>query len=113
MFDESEEQNLEARARVDAMVRTTDGFELADEDLRLRGEGTLFDTKQSGMPDLELARLAEDMDLVRRARARAFSLIEGDPRLERTPSCWTSSGAGSSGRSTGCSAAEAALARVG
>ena len=50
------------------MVRTTDGFELADEDLRLRGEGTLFDTKQSGMPDLKLARLADDLDLVKRAR---------------------------------------------
>jgi ATP-dependent DNA helicase RecG len=85
LFDESDEQNLEARARIDAMVRTTDGFELADEDLRLRGEGTLFDTKQSGMPDLKLARLAEDLELVRRARARAFALIEDDPHLERHP----------------------------
>ena len=85
LFDESDEQNLEARARVEAMVRTTDGFELADEDLRLRGEGTLFDTKQSGMPDLRLARLAEDVDLVKRARTRAFALIEGDPHMERHP----------------------------
>jgi ATP-dependent DNA helicase RecG len=68
------------------MVRTTDGFELADEDLRLRGEGTLFDTKQSGMPDLKLARLAEDLELVRRGRARAFALIEDDPHLEAHPS---------------------------
>ena len=85
LFDESEKDNKEARARVAAMVRTTDGFELADEDLRLRGEGTLFDTKQSGMPDLKLARLAEDMDLVKRARTRAFALIEADPRLEAHP----------------------------
>ncbi len=69
LFDESDEREPEARARIDAMVRTTDGFELADEDLRLRGEGTLFDTKQSGMPDLRLARLADDMDLVARARS--------------------------------------------
>jgi ATP-dependent DNA helicase RecG len=68
------------------MVRTTDGFELADEDLRLRGEGTLFDVRQSGMPDLKLARLAEDLDLVRRARSRAFQLIEEDPHLDRHPS---------------------------
>ena len=61
LFDASEPANEEARARIDAMVRTTDGFELADEDLRLRGEGTLFDTRQSGMPDLKLARLAEDV----------------------------------------------------
>jgi ATP-dependent DNA helicase RecG len=85
LFDESEETNVEARARIAAMTRTTDGFELADEDLRLRGEGTLFDTKQSGMPDLKLARLAEDLDLVKRARARAFAQIEEDPALERHP----------------------------
>jgi len=85
LFDESGRENIEARARIDAMVRTTDGFELADEDLRLRGEGTLFDVRQSGMPDLKLARLAEDLDLVRRARARAFALIADDPTLDRQP----------------------------
>jgi ATP-dependent DNA helicase RecG len=85
LFDESDENNAEARSRIDAMVRTTDGFELADEDLRLRGEGTLFDTKQSGMPDLRLARLADDMELVERARSRAFAVIEDDPELEAHP----------------------------
>jgi len=86
LFDESKEENEEARGRLDAMARSTDGFELADEDLRLRGEGTLFDVRQSGMPDLKLARLAEDLDLVKRARARAFAVIDSDPRLERYPS---------------------------
>jgi ATP-dependent DNA helicase RecG len=85
LFDESGADNLEARARVEAMVRTTDGFELADEDLRLRGEGTLFDVRQSGMPDLKLARLAEDVELVKRARACAFAVIAEDPSLERHP----------------------------
>jgi len=85
LFDEARQDNEEARARLAAMVRTTDGFELADEDLRLRGEGTLFDVKQSGLPDLKLARLAEDVDLVRRARARAFTLIERDPELRAHP----------------------------
>jgi ATP-dependent DNA helicase RecG len=85
LFDGSDEMNLDARARIDAMVRTTDGFELADDDLRLRGEGTLFDTRQSGMPDLKLARLAEDLDLVRRARARAFDLVDRDPALDAHP----------------------------
>ena len=62
------------------MTRTTDGFELADEDLRLRGEGTLFDTT---VGDADLGSvLSEDLDLVKRARARAFALIEGDPALE-------------------------------
>jgi ATP-dependent DNA helicase RecG len=85
LFDASDPANDEARARIDAMVRTTDGFELADEDLKLRGEGTLFDTKQSGMPDLKLARLAEDMELVKRARTQAFAVIADDPHLERHP----------------------------
>ncbi|MEA2521274.1 MAG: ATP-dependent helicase RecG [Actinomycetota bacterium] len=85
LFDAAEEENQDAKARIDAMVRTTDGFELADEDLKLRGEGTLFDTKQSGMPDLKLARLADDMELVKRARARAFALIEEDPDLSAHP----------------------------
>jgi ATP-dependent DNA helicase RecG len=81
LFDESGPENEDAKARLAAMVRTTDGFELADEDLRLRGEGTLFDIRQSGMPDLRLAKLSEDAGLVRRARRRAFALIEGYPDL--------------------------------
>jgi ATP-dependent DNA helicase RecG len=85
LFDESDETNLDARARIEAMTRTTDGFELADEDLRLRGEGTLFDTRQSGMPDLTLARLSDDLDLVKRARVRAFELIGVDPDLGGHP----------------------------
>jgi ATP-dependent DNA helicase RecG len=86
LFDESKQENEEARARLDAMVGTTDGFELADEDLRLRGEGTLFDVRQSGLPDLKLARLADDIDLVKRARTRAFAVIEADPSLAGHPS---------------------------
>ncbi len=85
LFDESKEDNEEARRRLEAMVATTDGFALADEDLRLRGEGTLFDVRQSGLPDLKLARLADDADLVRRARARAFEVIERDPQLRDDP----------------------------
>src|SRR5438128_4915671 len=85
LFDESHADNGEARARLDAIAGTTDGFELADADLRLRGEGTLFDVRQSGMPDLKLARLAEDQDLVVRARTRAFEVVDADPALERHP----------------------------
>jgi ATP-dependent DNA helicase RecG len=85
LVDESAPDNGEARARLDAMVRTTDGFALADEDLRLRGEGTLFDIRQSGMPDLKLARLAEDVELVGRARSRAFAVVDEDPALDAHP----------------------------
>jgi ATP-dependent DNA helicase RecG len=85
LFDESAPGNEEAKERLQAMARTTDGFELADEDLRLRGEGTLFDIRQSGLPDLRLARLAFDVDLVRVAREDAFALIAQDPDLSGHP----------------------------
>ena len=85
LFDASEASNEEARARIDAMVRTTDGFELADEDLRLRGEGTLFDVRQSGMPDLKLARLAEDVDLIGRARVAGVRADRRRPRARTAP----------------------------
>jgi ATP-dependent DNA helicase RecG len=85
LFDESAPDNEDARQRLQALARTTDGFELADEDLRLRGEGTLFDIRQSGLPDLRLARLAEDTDLVRQAREDAFALIDRDPDLKEHP----------------------------
>jgi ATP-dependent DNA helicase RecG len=85
LFDESAPDNEDAKSRLAAMSRTTDGFELADEDLRLRGEGTLFDIRQSGLPDLKLARLAYDTDLVRRARKEAFALIGRDPDLSAHP----------------------------
>jgi ATP-dependent DNA helicase RecG len=85
LFDESGPDNEDAAARLEAMVRTTDGFELADVDLRLRGEGTLFDIKQSGLPDLKLAKLADDVELVGRARQRAFAVVDGDPDLADHP----------------------------
>ncbi|MDQ4006398.1 MAG: ATP-dependent DNA helicase RecG, partial [Actinomycetota bacterium] len=85
LFDESGPDNLDAEARLATMLRTTDGFELADEDLRLRGEGTLFDVKQSGLPDLKLAKLAQDTDLVRTTREEAFAIIERDPELKDHP----------------------------
>jgi len=64
-----------------AIASTTDGFELANEDLRIRGEGTVFDARQSGLSDLKLARLVEDFEWVRKARSDAFALVEADPEL--------------------------------
>src|SRR6266508_4349722 len=74
-------QTDEGRARMEAITRTTDGFELANEDLRIRGEGTVFDARQSGLSDLKLARLIDDFEWVRKARADAFALVEADPEL--------------------------------
>jgi len=69
-------------ARLKALLETTDGFELADRDLEIRGEGQLFGTRQSGLPDLKLAKLTRDRDAVVRARALARELLDADPRLE-------------------------------
>jgi ATP-dependent DNA helicase RecG len=74
-------QTEEGRARMAAISSTTDGFELANEDLRIRGEGTVFDARQSGLSDLKLARLVEDFEWVRKARSDAFALVEADPEL--------------------------------
>jgi ATP-dependent DNA helicase RecG len=71
----------EGRARMEAVTRISDGFELANEDLRIRGEGTVFDARQSGLSDLKLARLIDDFEWVTKARADAFRLVEADPEL--------------------------------
>jgi ATP-dependent DNA helicase RecG len=67
----------EARTRLEAMVASQDGFELAEVDLELRGEGTLLGARQKGRSDLRLARLRSDRDLLLKARAAAVE-IAGD-----------------------------------
>ncbi|HEX2064851.1 MAG TPA: helicase-related protein, partial [Acidimicrobiales bacterium] len=75
----------EAERRLAALVRTTDGFELAEEDLELRGEGTILGTRQKGRSDLRLASLRRDKALVRDARRLAFDVVDADPHLEANP----------------------------
>lgn len=64
--------------RIEALVGSTDGFELAEIDLDLRGEGTLMSTAQKGQSDLRLASLRRDRELVAEARTVAFDLVDGD-----------------------------------
>ena len=71
----------EARKRLDAMVETTDGFVIAERDLEIRGPGEFFGTKQSGVPDLNVANLMRDVKLLEYARQEAFAIIEEDPSL--------------------------------
>jgi ATP-dependent DNA helicase RecG len=71
----------DGEARLQAMVRTNDGFELAEVDLDLRGEGTIMGERQKGRNDLKLASLRRDRDWVQRARDVAFEIVEGDPTL--------------------------------
>jgi len=67
-----------AQSRLQALVDTTDGFELAERDLELRGEGQLLGTRQSGWSDLRFTRLRHDRDLIERARGLAQELDEAD-----------------------------------
>ena len=63
------------------MVKTNNGFEIAETDLKLRGPGDIFSTKQSGFPDLKYADLVDDNELLQKTRNIAFDLINKDPSL--------------------------------
>ncbi len=71
--------------RVEALVATTDGFELAEVDLQLRGEGTLMSAAQKGRSDLKLASLRRDRALIELARDAAFAIVDADPDLAAHP----------------------------
>ena len=72
-------------ARLEALVATTDGFELAEVDLDLRGEGTIMGERQKGRNDLKLASLRRDKEWVAKAREVAIEIIDADPELESHP----------------------------
>jgi len=75
--------SADARTRIKTMVRTNNGFEIADTDLKLRGPGDLMGTQQSGVLDLKLADLAKDAAIVQLARDVASELITDDKELEK------------------------------
>jgi ATP-dependent DNA helicase RecG len=76
------ELSRDSRVRLDTMVRTNDGFEIADVDLRLRGPGDLMGTQQSGITDLLIADLSKDAALLTLARDAAQQVLAADPTLE-------------------------------
>lgn len=71
----------EAKVRLRAMEKTTDGFKIAEEDLALRGPGEFFGIRQSGLPDFRIAHLIRDTPILMEARKEAFRLIDEDPEL--------------------------------
>ena len=73
----------DARSRLDALVEHQDGFKLSEVDLQIRGEGTLFGSRQSGMRDLKVASLLRDIEVLVEARREAFELVAVDPTLKR------------------------------
>lgn len=80
-----EAKSDDGRERMEALVESTDGFYLSDVDLRLRGGGALFGTRQSGQSDLRVAKLPDDIEMVYHCRRYATDLLKSDPDLRRRP----------------------------
>ena len=78
----TENPSLVAEQRLSAIEKVQDGFQLAEEDLKMRGPGEFFGTRQSGLPDLRMAKLS-DVPLLELARTEAIRLFEEDPKLEK------------------------------
>ncbi|MFN5294507.1 MAG: ATP-dependent DNA helicase RecG, partial [Flavobacteriales bacterium] len=74
----------DSRTRLDTMVRTNDGFEIAEVDLQLRGPGDLSGTQQSGLLDLKIADLAKDQVMLSAARELALEILDEDPNMEQS-----------------------------
>ena len=81
----NDSRNAQARQRLEVLVRSSDGFEIAEMDLRLRGPGQVLGTRQSGLPDLALASLSDDGAVLDQAREAAQALMASDPDLVAHP----------------------------
>jgi ATP-dependent DNA helicase RecG len=81
LFADKDTENEVAKSRLEMMERSNDGFEIAEHDLKLRGPGELFSTRQHGLPDLKIANIIDDYDLLVMARRCAFELVTEDALL--------------------------------
>jgi ATP-dependent DNA helicase RecG len=79
----AETENETAKNRLEIMTRSNDGFEIAEQDLKLRGPGEMFSTRQHGLPDLKISNIIDDYDLLIMARKDAFEIVSQDPMLLR------------------------------
>lgn len=77
------ELSKEARVRIETMVRTNNGFDIADVDLKLRGPGDMTGTQQSGIVGLKIADISKDAGILKTAREVAKRVLESDPKLEK------------------------------
>ena len=71
----------ESKQRLRVLVKTSDGFAVAEEDLRLRGPGDFFGSRQHGLPEMHIADLFGNMDMVKEAQEAAREIIQADPAL--------------------------------
>jgi ATP-dependent DNA helicase RecG len=78
----AEPKTPDGQARMEIMTQTNDGFRIAEEDLNLRGPGEFYGTRQSGMPELMIADIVRDIDILTETRQTAFDLVEADPQLQ-------------------------------
>lgn len=78
----SDSDNEIAAARLDVMCKSNDGFYIAEQDLAIRGPGEMFSTRQHGLPDMKIANIIDDFDLLNMARRDAFRLVKDDPLLK-------------------------------
>ena len=81
----NDSNNQLAKDRLEILVRSTDGFEIAEIDLRLRGPGQVLGTRQSGLPDFALASLVHDGEILDKAREEASTILKLDPDLKNNP----------------------------
>jgi len=79
----SDAQTEDAMARLQAMVDTTSGFDIAEMDLKLRGPGQFFGTQQHGLPELKLADISQELELLKVAKDDATELLAADPDLRK------------------------------
>jgi ATP-dependent DNA helicase RecG len=83
-LDQEEEEQQKSIRRLKTMENTLDGFKIAEVDLELRGPGDFFGRRQSGLPELQIANLVTDTELLATARSDAFDLVAADPHLRST-----------------------------
>ena len=77
----SDNDSEDVRARLSIMTKTNDGFKISEEDLRLRGPGDFFGSRQHGLPEMHVADLGADMNVMQRAQSEAQLLLASDPEL--------------------------------
>ncbi len=78
----SDSDSPELRSRLDIMCKTGDGFKISEEDLRLRGPGDFFGSRQHGLPEMHVADLGADVNVLQQAQEESRRLLEKDPELE-------------------------------
>ena len=80
----SHKQSINSKKRIETMVRTNDGFEIAEVDLKLRGPGDIMGTQQSGILNLKIADIIKDSDILQHARYYAKEVLKKDPALSKS-----------------------------